>query len=88
MRNRLTLFVKTPGCGGQRVPKLKGYKEIIRHEMHHSDIQRNWRKAYMNYVSHLFVFALILCIFKSSFHFIFLSLPFCIFKIFHLYLNN
>lgn len=38
------------------MPKLKGYKEIIRYEMHHSDIQRNWRKAY---VSYLFVFALI-----------------------------
>lgn len=36
MRNGLTLFVKTLGCGGQRVPKLKGYKEIIRYEMHHS----------------------------------------------------
>lgn len=74
MRNGLTLFVKTPGCGGQRVPKLKGYKEIIRHEMRHSDIQRNCRKAYMNYVSYLFVFALILCIFKLNFHFIFQSL--------------
>lgn len=56
------------------MPKLKGYKEIIRHEMRHSDIQRNCRKAYMNYVSYLFVFALILCIFKLNFHFIFQSL--------------
>lgn len=84
MWNGLTLFVKTPGCGGQRVPKLKGYKEIIRYEMHHSDIQRNWRKAYMNYVLYLFVFALILWILNQVFIlftrlFLFVSLEFSIY---------